>query len=241
MKLLHAALLLLSLVVIVGCGGSPAPAPAPAPAPKATPAPAAATPKAPVTMPDGVPTDIPNSPLIVTIVDLQGKPLPELAAIVTEDANAFEKPLVRGSISNADGRSELLIPRDRLTYVRGWDPKLDYFANSFLTIQPGDAPLPADSTVIMVPAAQFSAQVYGLDGAPLPLGTRVEVLFSHPTQGPWWPARAEVDEQGRLTLPKVPAGQFNLDFRTEAHGTGTIMKQLLPPSTLTDAGLLHLQ
>ena len=46
---------------------------------------------------------------------------------------------MRGSITGADGKSDLLIPRDRATYVRAWDPKLNYFANSILTIEAGSA------------------------------------------------------------------------------------------------------
>lgn len=219
---------------LLGCGGStPAPAPPPAPKPAAAPL--------QVTAPAGIPAEIPNSTITITLLDLQGKPLAEMAAIVTEDAKAFEKPIVRGSISGADGRSDLLIPRDRTTYVRGWDPKLGYFANSFLTIESGDAPLPADTTVIMAPAAQFSAQFYAADGAPLPEGTPIEILLSHPTQGAWWPARGKADAQGRLLLPNVPAGQFDLEITTEAHGTTRVPGQLLPPSTLTDAGVVHLQ
>ena len=223
-------------VALCGCGGSAPAAQAPTPAVVAPVAPTSAT-----TAPANVPADIPNSSIAIIIVDLQGKPLSEMAAIVTEDANAFEQPIVRGAISGADGKSDLLVPRDRVTYVRGWDPKLGYFANSFLTIDAGDAPLPADTTVIMAPAAQYSAQIYGADGAPLPEGTPVEILLSHPTQGPWWPARGKVDAQGRLVLPNVPAGQFDLEITTETHGTTRSPGQLLPPSTLSDGGVLHLQ
>ena len=231
--MMRAALILTAFSLgLLGCGGS-------APAPVA--APVAESPASVLAAPAGVSPEIPNSAIAITIVDLQGKPLAEMAAIVTEDANAFQQPIVRGAISGVNGKSDLLIPRDRMTYVRGWDPKLGYFANSFLTIEAGDAALPSDTTVIMAPAAQYTAQFYGADGAPLPEGTHVEILLSHPTQGAWWPARGEVDAQGRLVLPRVPAGQFDLEITTADRGSMRATGQLLPPSTLTDAGVVHLQ
>lgn len=244
-------LFLLSVVVLLGACGGPAPGPQ-TPAPTSAPgpdapvavAPPAAPPvaaKEPSALPDGIPEDIPNSPFTVTIVDLDGKPINETAAIVTEAANAFDQPLVRGSITGADGRSDLLIPRDRVTYIRGWDPRLNYFANSFLTVEAGDAPLPAESNVVMAPAAVLTAQFYGADGAPLPGDTQVDVLFSHPEQGPWWPARSATYADGRAIFDKVPAGKFNLSVSTEAGGAAELAEVVLMPRDALDLGVVQLQ
>lgn len=240
------ALLLLVLGAFLCACGGPAPVPAPAPAATETPAAPPAAPPAeaapvPVEMPADVPEDIPNSPLTVNIVDLEGKPIAEAAAIVTEAANAFDQPLVRGSITGPEGQSDLLVPRDRRTFVRGWDPRLNYFANSFLTVEPGDAPLPVDTTVIMAPAAVLTAQFFGADGAPLPGETQIEVLFSHPEQGPWWPARAVAHADGRAIFDHVPAGKFDLSVSTGAHGVLEIGGVVLMPRDALDLGVVRLQ
>ena len=241
----RAALLCLTLVLLLGACGSPQPAPVPPPPPlpepKAAPAPDPVATPAPDAPDAGVPEEIPTSAFTVSIVDLDGKPLAEIAAIVTEAANAFDQPLVRGSITGADGRSDVAVPRDRVTYVRGWDPKLSYFANSFLTIEAGDAPLPAELSVVMAPAAILTAQFYGADGAPLPPDTLIEVLFSHPQQGPWWPTRAMTNADGRAIFDKVPAGKFDLSVSTEAGGTAELPATLLLPRDALDLGIVQLQ
>lgn len=226
---------LIAATTLAACGGSKPVAPAPAPAP----APAAAPDTKPTPPLAAMPGDIPNSPLSVTIVDLDDKPIAEVAAIVTESANAFDDPLVRGSITGPEGKSDLLIPRDRATFVRGWDPKLNYFANSFLTIDDSDTPLPTESKLIMAPAAALTAQVYGANGAPLAGGVPVEIMFLHPDEGPWWPAHAETDPSGRIVLQKVPAGQFDLGIEAEDRST-KMTGVLLPPRQVTDLGVVKL-
>lgn len=240
----------LGLVALLGACGAPKPAPTPPPAPKAAPkaetpppapAPAASSPATREDTPEGMPEDIPNSPFTVRIVDLDGNPIAETAAIVTEAANAFDQPLVRGSITGADGRSDLLIPRDRVTFIRGWDPRLNYFANSFLTVEAGNAPLPAESDVVMAPSAVLTAQFYGVDGAPLPGDTQVEIMFSHPNRGPWWPTRASTNADGRAIFDKVPAGKFSLSITTEASGATELTDVVLMPRDALDLGVVQLQ
>lgn len=232
-------------LVLTACGASK-PAPAPTPAPPAPvpqleqPKPAADT-SAPVTAAPGAEMDIPNTPFTVTIIDLDGKPIPEVASIVTEAANAFDDPLVRGSITSADGRSDLLIPRDRETFIRGWDPTLSYFANSFISVAAGDAELPKDSTLVMAPAAQLTAQLYGADGAPAPAETQVELMFSHPEQGPWWPVRALTNAEGRILIEKVPAGKFDINVFVEGVGQVDLPAVLLMPGQLADLGVVQVK
>ena len=246
-KALACALLAL---VLAACGGSkPAPAPTPAPQP-APPAPAQpdkpeqpapADPATPVTAAPGADMDIPNTPFTVTIVDLDGKPIPEVASIVTEAANAFDDPLVRGSITGAEGRSDLLIPRDRETFIRGWDPTLSYFANSFISVSAGDAELPRESTLVMAPAAQLTAQLYGADGSPVPAELQVELMFSHPEQGPWWPVRALTNAEGRIILDKVPAGKFDINVFVDGIGQVDLPAVLLMPRQLADLGIVQVK
>jgi hypothetical protein len=243
----HASLFIVIVALFCACG-SPKPAAPAAPAPPKPAVPVEAPPLAP-TSPESVPTetepegepDIPNSALTVVILDLDGAPIPEVAAIVTEAANAFDNPIVRGSITGADGKSDLLIPRDRETYVRGWDPTLNYFANSFLTIAQGDAPLPADSSLVMAPASQLTAQFYAPDGVPLPADTQVQIMFSHPSQGPWWPARATTNADGRALFDKVPAGKFHLSVYTEGSGEAEVTEALLLPRQTVDLGIVQLK
>ena len=234
------------LVLLGACGGpKPVPAPVAVPAPAAEVAVAPEAPAveaaAPVAVPEGVPEDIPSSAFTVTIVDLDGKPIAEAAAIVTEAANAFDQPLVRGSISGVDGRSDLVVPRDRVTFIRGWDPRLNYFANSFLTVEAGDVALPAESNVVMAPAAVLTGQFFGADGAPLAGDTQVEVLFSHPEQGPWWPARSVTHADGRAIFDRVPAGKFDLSVSTESSGVAELPGTLLMPRDALDLGVVRLQ
>lgn len=214
--------------LFAACGGKPATAPA-------APAPPPSVPADP-----GAPEGIPTSGITVSIVDLDDKPIPDVAAIVTEKANAFDEPLVRGAISGADGQSALRVPRDRATFVRGWDPKLNYFANSFFSVEAGDAPLPAETKVVMAPAAVLTLQLYGADGAPLAGDSVVEILFSHPEEGPWWPTRATTRPDGRVILDKVPAGKFDLRVDADA-GHAELPGVLLMPKQAVDLGVVGLK
>ena len=55
------------------------------------------------------PTHRPPRPPVDLVASRAAAPIAEVAAIVTESANAFDDPLVRGSITGADGNREFLL------------------------------------------------------------------------------------------------------------------------------------
>jgi hypothetical protein len=65
--------------------------------------------------------------------------------------------------------------------------------------------------------------------------------MSHPTEGPWWPARADADQQGIVKFPSVPAGRYKIRFQTAAGAHLDIDNVDLPPGAARDLGRITLQ
>lgn len=215
-------LVLLSVALLVGCGGQPDPSSTPA---KPTPPESAPAP-APARTNDGV------ARTMVRLVDLQGNPLPGMGAIATASPNAFDAPLAQSGKTDKNGEAPIELKSDQKLYVRGWDPDLNFFANNFFTILPSEGATTDTLVLVMVEHATLATQVLASDGTPV-ADTEVRVMLSHPTQGPWWPARTTTDAEGRATLGPLPPGQFNLAVSTAEKGSVELpATTLLPGETV---------
>jgi len=213
-------------VVVVGCGAEK-----PVPTPPTVATRQAETPKrtASATLMSAV------------IVDLEGKPLPGLYAIATLTANAFGPPVAHGSSAGADGISTIELPRDQPLFVRVWDPTFAYFTNSIVEIPAGSEPLPQGERLVAAPAAALTVLLLSPAGVPVPAGQPVQALLSHPQRGPWWPARGQVDQEGRATFLQVPPGEFSISFSVDQLGQAEPGVLALPPRAVVDMGTVLLE
>jgi len=212
---------LLLMFSVAGCGRS---APEPKPAP---PAEAAQSPAAQVTV------------NIITVY-LDGRPLANMMPIATRQPNAFDPPLVRGELTREDGSGSLVIPAAEHLYLRAWDPDLKMFANNYLEVVPGAEIDPAPLKVTMATGASLTAQLLTPEGKPA-ANVTVDLIMSHPTEGPWWPARADAGQQGIVKFPSVPAGRYKIRLQTATGAHLDIDNVDLPPGAARDLGPITLQ
>lgn len=207
---------------------------------------AAPAPEAPATAPaTAEPTPQPAPPTgfvsaSVQVVDLAGKPLMGMAAIVTRQPNAFDQPVAMGDPTDANGMGTIRFENNEHLYLRAWDPLLGYFPNNFYEILPGGSVVKETLTIEMVPSAGLEAQLVLPDGQPAANQT-VEIMLSHATRGPWWPARGQADAEGVVRFPNLPAGEFLLEFRVPAGAALQVTETPLPPGELVNLGALNLQ
>jgi len=209
------------LALLVGCGREEAPAPEPDPRPSTA---AAAT----------------RVVAQLRVVDLEGRPLANMAPIATLQPNAFDKPVVQGALTKEDGQASLVLPNDQLLYVRAWDPNVRMFANNYLEIRPGPATSTQQMDVVMVPGASLDAVLAGRDGKPA-ANVRVGLMMVHPAEGPWWPDRADTNARGAVHFPSVPAGKYTIRIKLAAGGESEIADIYLPPGGAIDLGTVTLQ
>lgn len=151
---------------------------------------------------------------VVRIVDLDGVPLQQMAAIATATPNAFEEPLARGVLSGPDGESRLRLPGRDKVYVRAWDPLLRYFANNYYEVAPDPGVGVYEMTVTMVPGAILEGEFYLPEGDPA-AHRPISLMLVHPSEGPWWPADSETDASGHVRFEYVPAGEFDIFLRVD--------------------------
>jgi len=176
----------------------------------------------------------------VRVVDLEGRPLAHMAPIATRRPNAFDEPVARGELTEADGSGSVVLPPGQRLCVRAWDPALKLFSNNYYDVMPDSGTQTEPMTLVMVPGASLRAALVRADGAPA-AHTRVRLMMSHPTEGPWWPDRADTDDTGAVRFPALPAGTYTIRMETEDAGQLEIPQVDLPPGGRTDLGTLALQ
>jgi hypothetical protein len=203
--------------VVTGCGGSEPQSPTASPPPQ-----------------DVVPQDATVTANIRT-VDLEGRPLANMMPIATRHPNAFDPPVARGSLTKEDGTGSLDIPAAEHLYIRAWDPGLKMFANNYYEVLPGTEMDPAPLDVMMVSGTRLTAQLLTPD-AKLAESVTVDLKMSHPTEGPWWPARADTNALGIVQFPSVPAGRYNIRIETVNGAKIDLTDVELPPGGSTDLG-----
>lgn len=224
---LRAAWPLLLALCLASCGGCGAPTPTPVPAESPAPAPEASA------------DDAARLLGRIRAVDLDGDPLPGMVPIATTAPNAFDAPIAQGAPTDANGDGALWLPPEARVFVRAWDPAMARFANNFYDVLPAEHGETELMVIQMVEGCAVTLRVADDRGQPL-AGAAVELMMLHPTQGPWWPARAEADAGGTVQFPRVPAGAYG--FRVEADGRALDLPQrMLPPGGTVDLGELRLQ
>lgn len=231
------------LLTVAGCGGeSPQPATPTTPAAPNTAAAAPAQPAQPA--PPAVPTRpaIPEGRVAgyVRVVDLEGKPLADMAPIATLQPNAFDEPLATGALTGPDGRSVVYFPADQRVCIRAWDPQLHMFANNFREVLPNTGNVTDEMEIVMVPGVSLRAQFMRPDGAPA-ANENVGIMLFHPTRGPWWPAQADADATGVAQFPTLPPGRFIIKIKTASGATLELPDVSLPPGQDIDFGTVTLQ
>jgi hypothetical protein len=173
----------------------------------------------------------------VRIVDLKGNPLEGMAPIASATPNAFQEPVTRGALSGADGRSTIPLPLGEELHIRGWDPKLNLFANNFQTWLGQGNTISGELELVMVPGSAVRATFAGPDKQPL-AQTEVRLMMHHPTRGPWWPASAATGEHGDAVFNHIPAGRFLFDFMTPEGKLRQLPETTLPIGVEVDLGLV---
>lgn len=171
-------------------------------------------------------------------VDLAGHPLPGIIPIATREANAFDNPVATGEPSGADGKASLTFPNNEKFYLRGWDPEFHYFVNNFFEALPGGNTTDV-MQVTMLPAAALEITVTE-KGAPAS-NQEVQVMLSHPTRGPWWPAKATSDPQGHCRFSTVPPGQYVIALKIANGKTRDLPETLLRPGETANLGTVNLE
>ena len=176
----------------------------------------------------------------VRIVDLEGRPLANMAAIASASPNAFDPPVARGELSREDGQCTLSLPSDQRLYVRGWDPTLRMFTNNYYDVLPGQGTHTEMMTLVMVEGASMEAVVVNVDGKAA-ADTPVGIMLSHPTQGPWWPSQGKTDAQGAVRFESLPAGTYVLKVAVPSGGQLEIPGVDLKPGGHMSLGRVNLQ
>jgi len=231
-------LAVLILLAAVGCG-QPETTPSAPPTSSVEPAPpsgptAAAVDEAPPASSEG------QVFAEVRIVDLEGRPLANMAAIASTSPNAFEPPVARGELSREDGTCTLSLPSDRRLYVRGWDPTLRMFTNNYYDVLPGEGTHTEMMTLVMVEGASLDAVIVNPDGQPA-ASTQVRIMLSHPSKGPWWPGEGKTNANGAVHFERLPAGTYVLKVSVPSGGQLEIPDVDLKPGGHTDLGQINLQ
>jgi len=218
-RLIHAMPFMLACMLLCpGCGkNTDSPRPASAPAPQAS-----------------------EATGYFEAVDLEGHPLANMRPIATREPNAFDEPVATGDPTGADGKGRLVFPNNERLFLRLWDPELKYFANNFFESVAHEGNVTDNLKVVMAPAASFAVTLLLADGTSLNQDP-VEIMMSHPTRGPWWPARGTTDDAGHARFDRVPPGQYVLRVTTASGHEIEVPEIQLPPSAHLDLGALTLR
>lgn len=176
----------------------------------------------------------------VRVVDLEGRPLAHMAPIATRRPNAFDEPVARGELTGPDGSGTVVLPPGQRLCVRAWDPTLKLFSNNYYDVMPDSGTQTELMTLAMAPGASLRAALVAANGDPA-ANMRVRLMMSHPTEGPWWPDRADTDQTGAVEFPSLPAGTYTIRIETQDAGQLEIPEVDLPPGGHTDLGTLALQ
>jgi hypothetical protein len=247
-------LCLLSAAVLGACGG-PATPPAATP-PASTPVPAQPEIEEAQDVTEAQSLDTPSAaaaeappaaatPGMVTVlarvevVDQSGAPLARMAPIVTRQPNAFDEPVSSGVLTGADGLGTVRAPANEHLYLRAWDPEQRYFANNYYDLLPGAGGETETLRVTMVEAGGFTAVATTPDGAPL-AGSELRALLIHPVAGPWWPAKATTDANGKATFGPVPPGSYAIRMGLPDTAPIDLPTLTMAPGELADAGTVTL-
>lgn len=223
----------LAALALAGCGQATAPAPTKTPTPAAS---ATAETKAPA------PAAVPDTALIsIQAVGLDGQPLANMLPIATTQPNAFDAPVAKGALTDAEGKSALSVTRGQYLYVRAWDPTRRMFANNYFDVMAGDAQSSSDPlTVVMAPGAELRVVLVGPDQKPA-ADTEVDLMMAHPQKGPWWPDKTKTDANGACVFPCVPPGKYVVRLKAQSGGQRELSDVALPPGGKTDLGTVSLQ
>lgn len=216
-----------------GCN-KPAPPPVAPSAPKESPS----TPA----NPPGATSSAPSTQTTAHLqaVDLEGHPLSGMMPIATWQPNAFDKPFSEGALTDANGMGTVVVPSNKRSFVRIWDPSLRLFANNYLEVQEGEAAETDLMQVQLVTGATFELVLHGNDDKPIS-GTAVSMMMVHPKVGPWWPGEGMTDVNGKVSFGPVPAGKFNILLQTETKGKAEINEALFMPGEKSNLGTIRLQ
>lgn len=179
----------------------------------------------------------PNSsvPVTLNVRDLDGNPLANMYAIATTYANTIDTPVAQGTATDENGLATVILPVNRQLYLRAWDPELRYFANTFFEIQtlPGLKTQPMN--IVMAKNAALRATVQDAAGLPF-AGMRIGLILTDAKRGPWWPAKATADANGRVEFPNVPPGRFEVKLRTQTGAEAIVQNVMLAPGVTKDIG-----
>ncbi len=176
----------------------------------------------------------------VRVLNLEGRPLARMTPIVTRQPNAFDPPIAQGPATGADGRSWVSYDSSKSVCIRAWDPTLESFANNYYDIPENPGGQTPEMEVVMVPAAAFGCVIYAADGLPL-ANADVELMMSHPVKGPWWPASATTNADGRVAFDRIPAGEYILVLSAGPHGGADLGTVALRPGSFSDLGEVTLR
>ena len=161
--------------------------------------------------------------------------------IATTQPNAFDAPVAKGTLTDAEGKSSLSLVRGQYLYVRAWDPTRRMFANNYFDVMAGDVNASTDPlTVVMAPGAALRVALVGPDHKPA-ADTEVELMMAHPQKGPWWPDKAKTDARGAASFPCVPPGKYIVRMKAQSGGQIELSDVALPPGGDTDLGTVSLQ
>ena len=176
----------------------------------------------------------------IAVVDLQGRPLPDMLPIATESPNAFQKPVVQGALTDESGMSALSLPRDEHLYVRAWDPSQRMFPNNFYEVLPSTGDTTEAMTITMAEGAALAMTL--LDAAQQPVANEnVGLMMFHGVHGPWWPDEGDTDAKGRVVFDSVPPGEYTIKVKALKSGQLDIGSVRLPPGGETNLGRIILQ
>ncbi|HDP33623.1 MAG TPA: carboxypeptidase regulatory-like domain-containing protein [Candidatus Hydrogenedentes bacterium] len=174
------------------------------------------------------------------VVTLSGAPLSGMIPIATLHPNAFDEPIASGPPTDANGESRIRFPVEQKLALRAWDPNLLYFPNNFFDVLPGGGAVRETLVIRMVESASVEAALFTPDGAPIARENAGMMLF-HPVHGPWWPAAADTDDNGKVTFHRVPPGEYVIRIKVASGGVVEIPETYVAPNETTRIGAVHLR
>jgi len=176
----------------------------------------------------------------LSAVDLDGGPIPGVVPIVTQQPNAFDRPVAMGAPTDENGHARLRAPRGVHLYLRAWDHDQRYFAINYFDLLPGEGDRTDRLEVRMAQSAELTATVLDADGRPVALEP-LRLMLTHPTAGPWWPAETVTTPDGIAKWKSVPPGSYTATFQSESGLQLEHPALTLPPGGATSLGTLTLQ
>jgi len=174
------------------------------------------------------------------VVTLAGEPISGMMPVATLQPNAFDEPIATGPPTDASGKSSIKMPVSQKIAVRAWDPNLLYFPNNFYDVLPGSGEIQDTLVVTMVKSASIEAVLLGPVGAPFQ-NENAGIMLFHPVHGPWWPAEADSDQQGKVTFYKVPAGSYVIRIKVASGAMLELPETYIAPDETTQLGAVQLQ